>query len=263
MCLKLNLKLPDTGIWREYIKIIKRGEKSVTKKNILVVDDEINIINIVKAYLEKNGCNVQTALSGKQVLEQLNETLPSLIILDLMLPDISGEEICAIIRKRSTVPIIMLTAKVKKQDIIDGFDIGADDYVTRPFSPKQLVARVAAILRRSSEEPASLANQISFNNGDLIIGALNYEVKKNGESVRLTPNEYRILVTLVKHPEKAYTRCELVSTALQEDSDGCDRVVDTHIKNIRHKIETDPRSPDYILTVHGIGYRFQGEKHPL
>lgn len=231
----------------------------MTKKNILVVDDEINIVNVVKSYLEKNGYNVYTALNGKQVFEKFDEILPSLIILDLMLPDMSGEEICTVIRKKSAVPIIMLTAKVKEEDILNGLNIGADDYITKPFSPKQLVARVTAILRRTSEEPVPLTNRISFNNGDLVIDTLKHEVKKNGELVKLTPNEYKLLMTMTRYSDRALTREELITTALGEDFGGYDRVIDTHIKNLRQKIETDPRLPEYILTVYGVGYRFSGQ----
>ncbi|NJD02065.1 MAG: response regulator transcription factor [Ruminiclostridium sp.] len=226
------------------------------KRNILVVDDEKNIVDVVKSYLEKSGYNVYTAFNGKQVLKLFDEILPSLIILDLMLPDISGEDICAMIRKKSAVPIIILTAKVKEEDIVNGLDIGADDYVTKPFSPKQLVARVTALLRRSSEEPAPLTNRISFNNDDLVVDTLKYEVMKNGELIKLTPNEYKLLMTLIRYSTKAFTREELITTAFEEDYNGYDRVVDTHIKNLRQKIETVPRSPEYILTVHGVGYRF-------
>ncbi len=230
----------------------------MANKNILVVDDEKYIVDVVKSYLEQSGYKVYPAYNGKQVLEQYNDILPSLIILDLMLPDMPGEEICSMIRKKSSVPIIMLTAKVKEEDILNGLNIGADDYITKPFSPKQLVARVTALLRRTSEEPAPLSNCISFNNGDLTIDTLKYEVKKNGQLVKLTPSEYKILMALVKYSVKAFTREELIETTFEEKFSGFDRIVDSHIKNLRHKIETDPKTPEYILTVHGVGYRFGG-----
>ena len=226
---------------------------------ILVVDDEAKIVEVVKSYLENSGYAVCEAYNGKEALEKFEKENPILVILDLMLPDITGEEICKILRKRSRVPIIMLTAKVEEEDILKGLNMGADDYVTKPFSPRQLVARVEAVLRRANDALIPLSRIISFNNGDLVIDTLKYEVKKGGEVVNLTPNEYKLLLTMVKYPDKAFTRDELICMALGDDFDGYDRTIDTHIKNIRQKIETDPKNPKYILTVHGIGYRFVGD----
>jgi DNA-binding response OmpR family regulator len=229
-------------------------------KKILVVDDEPKIAEVVKSYLEHGGYEVHTAFDGKHALELFERLEPSLVVLDLMLPDITGEEICRTIRKRSRVPIIMLTAKVEEESILGGLDIGADDYVTKPFSPKQLVARVVAILRRTADDPVPLSNTVSFNNHDLVIDSLKHEVLKVGNSINLTPNEYRILMTLVKYPRKTFTRSELVDMALGEDFEGFERTVDTHVKNLRQKLEDDPKTPVYLLTVHGVGYRFGGEK---
>jgi len=228
-------------------------------KNILVVDDEPKIVEVVKSYLENSGYIVYDAFTGNQALEIFGKVDLSLIVLDLMLPDMTGEEICKTIRRVSKVPIIMLTAKVEEENILNGLGIGADDYVTKPFSPRQLVARVEAILRRTEDVSSPLSKVLSFNNNDLKIDNVNYEVKKNGHSVSLTPNEYKILSTLVKYPKKAFTREELIAMVLGNDFDGYDRVIDTHIKNIRQKIETDAKAPQYILTVHGVGYRFGGE----
>ncbi|MCX7923065.1 MAG: response regulator transcription factor [Clostridia bacterium] len=228
-------------------------------KKILVVDDEQKIVEVVKSYLQHSGYEVYEAYTGKQAIELFEKIDPSLVILDLMLPDISGEDICRLIRKQSRVPVIMLTAKVEEEDILKGLDIGADDYITKPFSPKQLVARVIAVLRRTSEDPVPLSNVLSFNKDDLVIDTLKYEVRKNESIANLTPNEYKILMTLVKYPKKTFTREELICMALGNDYEGFDRTVDTHIKNIRQKIETDPKAPKYILTVHGVGYRFGGE----
>lgn len=226
---------------------------------ILVVDDEEKIAEVVKSYLENTGYEVYTAASGNEALDMFEKASPSLVILDLMLPDIPGEDICRSIRKRSRVPIIMLTAKVEEESILNGLGIGADDYVTKPFSPRQLVARVIAILRRSEEESMPLANKISFNGGELEIDCIKHEVKRSGHMINLTPNEYKILTTLVKYPQKAFTREELVYMVLGEDYEGYDRTIDTHVKNLRQKIEPDSKSPRYILTVYGIGYRFGGE----
>ncbi len=228
-------------------------------RKILVVDDEQKIVEVIKSYLEHSGYEVYTAYAGKQALQMFERVEPSLVILDLMLPDITGEDICRKIRRESKVPIIMLTAKVEEEDILRGLDIGADDYITKPFSPKQLVARVMAVLRRVSDH-SMLFNSLSFNQNDLIIDDLKHEVRKQGNVINLTPKEYRILLTLIKYPQKTFTREELIHVALGDDFEGFDRTVDTHIKNIRQKIESDSRSPTYILTVHGIGYRFGGEE---
>jgi len=228
-------------------------------KKILVVDDEVKIVEVVKSYLENSGYSVTEAYNGKDALDKFEKVNPALVVLDLMLPDISGEEICKTIRKKSRVPIIMLTAKIEEEDILKGLNIGADDYITKPFSPRQLVARVKAVLRRASDTPVPLSNIMSFNDDDLVIDTLKYEVKKNGNIVNLTPNEYKLLMTMVRYPDKTFTREELICMVLGEDFDGYDRTIDTHIKNIRQKIESDPKNPKYILTVHGIGYRFGGE----
>lgn len=224
-------------------------------KKILVVDDEQKIVEVVKSYLEHSGYEAYTAYNGREAIELFEKTDPALIVLDLMLPDISGEEICKIIRKRSRIPIIMLTAKVGEEDILKGLNMGADDYVIKPFSPRQLVARIAAVLRRTSEDPVSLSDTIEFNEGDIIIDNLKHEVRKKGSVINLTPNEYKILLTMVKYPNKTFTREELISMALGDDFEGFDRTIDTHIKNLRQKIEDDPKDPKYLITVHGVGYR--------
>ncbi|NLM74392.1 MAG: response regulator transcription factor [Clostridiaceae bacterium] len=228
-------------------------------KKILVVDDELKIVEVVKSYLEKSGYTVIEAYSGKEALNSFEKHKPSLVILDLMLPDISGEEVCKTLRKKSRVPVIMLTAKIEEESVLEGLNIGADDYVTKPFSPRQLVARVEAVLRRSGDPLAPLSSILSFNDDELVIDTLKYEVKRSGEAINLTPNEYKILLTMVKYPDKTFTRDELICISLGEDFNGYDRTIDTYIKNIRQKIEPDPKNPKYILTVHGIGYRFGGE----
>lgn len=230
----------------------------LNKQKILVVDDEAKIVEVVKSYLENRGYSVCEAYNGREALDKFERENPALVILDLMLPDISGEEICKTLRKKSRVPIIMLTAKVEEEDILEGLNIGADDYVAKPFSPRQLVARAEAVLRRASGAMIPLSGLISFNNDELVIDTLKYEVKKDGKVVNLTPNEYKLLLTMAKYPDKTFTREELISIGLGEDFNGYDRTIDTHIKNIRQKIESDPKNPRYILTVHGIGYRFGG-----
>jgi DNA-binding response OmpR family regulator len=228
-------------------------------KTIAIIDDEENIVDVVKSYLEKSGYKVVYAYSGGDAMALIDKYVPSLIILDLMLPDISGEDLCRAIRKKSRVPIIMLTAKIQEEDVISGLSIGADDYVTKPFSPRQLMARVDALLRRVSEEPVPLFSELSMNDGELVADILRHEIRKNGKPVSLTPDEYNILMVMLKYPTKVFTRDELIDFALDDEFDGFDRIIDTHIKNIRQKIENDPKSPRYVQTVHGVGYKFGGE----
>lgn len=230
-----------------------------SSKKILVVDDEVKIVEVVKSYLENSGYSVYEAYNGKDALERFEKVSPALVILDLMLPDITGEEICRAIRKKSGVPIIMLTAKTEEEHILEGLTLGADDYITKPFSPRQLVARVEAVLRRSGGTSGPHSNVLSFGNNELTIDTVKFEVKKEGAVVNLTPNEYKILMTMAKYPDKTFTREELVFLVLGEDYDGYDRTIDTHIKNLRQKMENDPKDPKYILTIYGVGYRFGGE----
>lgn len=233
------------------------------KRKILVVDDEVKIVEIVQAYLIKNGYEVITAFNGKDALSVFEKELPSLVILDLMLPDLSGEEVCKELRKKSRVPIIMLTAKVAEEDVINGLNIGADGYILKPFSPNELVARVTALLRRTEKDENPLSNIYNFNNYDLTIDVLKHEVKKNGKTINLTPTEYKILLTLIKYSTKLFTREELISVVFNEYYNGYDRSIDTHVKNLRQKIEIDSRNPQYILTVHGVGYKFGGDSNEV
>lgn len=228
-------------------------------KKILVVDDEPKIVEVVRSYLENSGYVVYEAGSGRQALDLFDRVKPALVVLDLMLPDVDGGEVCQILRKKSRVPIIMLTARIDEESIVTGLDLGADDYVTKPFSPRQLIARIVAVLRRLDEEAVPLSQVMSFNNDDLVIDCADHEVKKGEVSVNLTPYEYKLLLTLVKYPRKAFTREELITLVMGDDFGGYDRIIDTHIKNLRQKIETDPRNPRYIATVHGVGYKFAGE----
>ncbi len=229
-------------------------------KKILIVNDENKIVDVVKSYLEREGCEVFEAFDGKQALEIFKRSDLDLIVLDLMLPDMTGEDICKIVRERSIVPIIMLTAKIDEGSIVSGLNIGADDYMTKPFSPRELKSRVVAMFRRSNEEIVSQSNIISLNEDDLIIDVLNKEIRKNGESVDITITQYEILITLLKYPHKTFTRKELINTIFGEDYEGLDRTIDTHIKKLRKKIETNPKEPQYIITVHGTGYRLGGEE---
>ena len=226
--------------------------------NILVVDDEKTIVDVIEAYLKKAGYNVFKSYDGKEAITIFNNENINLIILDLMLPDISGEEVCKIIKTEKDVPIIMLTAKINEDDILNGFNLGADDYVVKPFSVKQLMARVSAILRRVKNLPSSPI--LSFNNGELIINLESYEVKKNNKLITLTRSEYNILLTLSENIKRVFTRNELIDRVMGEDVDVFDRIIDSHIKNLRSKIEDDSKSPKYILTIYGVGYKFGGNK---
>lgn len=227
--------------------------------NILVVDDEIKIIEVVKSFLESKDFVVFSAENGKQALEVFERENISLILLDLMLPDMSGESICTHIRKKSRVPIIMLTAKTEEEDKLKGLHSGADDYITKPFSLKELHARIEAVLRRSSDDLVPLFSKNSWGDGDLEIDFESYTVKKKQEIVNLTPNEFHILAALIKYPNKVFTRDELIDIALGDEFNGYNRAIDNYIKNLRQKIENNPKDPAYILTIHGIGYKFGGE----
>ncbi len=227
-------------------------------KRILVVEDETKIVEFIESYLLNDGYEVYKASTGREALKIFARQEIDLILLDLMLPDITGEEVCKEVRKSSKVPIIMLTAKSSDENIIDGLDMGADDYMTKPFSPRQMIARVNALFRRVAPEEEN-TGILSFHQGDLIINTADYSVKKAGTSTYLTPSEYKILVTLAKRPNKVFTREELINVAFDGDYFGYDRTIDSHIKNLRAKIEDNPKECVYIRTLRGIGYRFGGD----
>ena len=226
-------------------------------KTILMVDDEDKIRDVVVSYLKKDGFRTMEAGTGMEALQTIRNVPVDLVILDLMLPDIPGEQVCQTIRQQSSVPILMLTAKVDKSSRVHGLNIGADDYVIKPFDPLELVARVRAILRRTDEHHL-LADRISFNDGELIIDSVRNEVYLRGEPVNLTPSEYKLLLVLARHPQRQFNREELVEKVLGADFEGDVRAIDQHVKNLRQKIEPDPKHPKYIHTVYGIGYRFMG-----
>jgi two-component system response regulator ResD len=227
-------------------------------KTILVVDDEQKIREVITSYLQNEGYTTLEAANGREALELIQQHSIDFVILDLMLPDLSGKTVCQKIREQSPVPILMLTAKVAEEDRVQGLSLGADDYVIKPFSPRELVARVKAILRRSGQD--LLASRMIYHDGDLIIDTVKQSVLKNGEYVHLTPAEYKLLLVLARHPERPFSREELIEKVFGFDYAGEDRTIDQHVKNLRHKIETDPKKPEYILTVYGYGYRFLGRK---
>ena len=224
-------------------------------KKIVVIDDEPSVQEVVRRYLEKDGYLVYVAEDGREGLALAERAQPGLIVLDLMLPDISGEELCREIRARSDVPILMLTAKASEEERVQGLALGADDYLTKPFSPRELVARVRAVLRRAEGAETSLVEPLSFDDGRLTIDTLRHEVRRDGVVVELTPNEYRLLVTLARYPGRVYSRFELINHVQGYDYEGYERTIDAHVKNLRKKIEPDPRHPRYVQTVFGAGYR--------
>ena len=224
-------------------------------KKIVVIDDEPSVQDVVRAYLEKDGYLVYVAGGGAEGLALAERTKPGLIVLDLMLPDVSGEEICSEIRSRSDVPILMLTAKASEDERVDGLARGADDYLTKPFSPRELVARVRAILRRAQGAETPLVQTLSFDDGALAIDTVAHEVRRDGKTVDVTPNEYKLLVALARYPGRVYSRFELVNLVQGFDFEGYERTIDAHVKNLRKKIEPDPRQPRYVETVFGMGYR--------
>lgn len=224
-------------------------------ERVLIIDDEPSIHEVVRAYLERDGFIVYGATDGREGLELALSKRPQLVVLDLMLPDISGEEICRQLRDRSDVAILMLTAKSTEDERITGLGLGADDYLTKPFSPRELVARVKAILRRAGTGEMPLVELYRFDQGRLEIDTVRHEVRVEGVPVDLTPSEFKLLLALATYPGRAYSRFELINRVQGHDFEGYERTIDAHIKNLRRKIETDHAKPRYIETVAGVGYR--------
>jgi DNA-binding response OmpR family regulator len=226
------------------------------KKTVLAVDDEPKILELLKSYLEMSGFTALCAKSGKEGMALFEQSPVSLILLDLMLPDFSGEEFCKKIREVSDIPIIMITAKADEASIISGLNTGADDYVCKPFSPKQLMARIQAVLRRSNQTHfpgKKTGTLLSYKN--LVIDTEKRIVSRGGEEIVLTRDEYNILALLMSRQTKIFTREEILEAVKGDDFDGFDRAVDTHIKKLRAKIGDDSKMPQYIVTVYGMGYR--------
>jgi len=223
-------------------------------KKVLVVDDDTKTVELVKLYLNRDGYRVLTAYDGLDALRLARERQPDLIVLDLMLPCMDGLEVCRTLRDETDVPIIMLTARTTDQDKLTGLDLGADDYVTKPFSPKELAARVRAVLRRLPGE----RGPDEIKHGKLTLDFLKQEASVSGKQLNLTPVEFKLLGVLVKEPGRVFSRAQLIEKALGVDYQGFDRTIDVHILNLRRKIETDANHPKYIKTVYGIGYKFAG-----
>lgn len=224
----------------------------MASKRVLVVDDDVKTVELVKLYLNRDGYKVLTAYDGVEGLRLAREGHPNLVVLDLMLPGIDGLQVCRTLRTESDVPIIMLTAKTTEQDRLTGLDLGADDYVTKPFSPKELAARVRVVLRRLPGERGP--DQI--NCGELTVNFLRHEASLAGRPLNLTTVEFKLLGVLAKEPGRVFSRGELIEKALGYDFDGFDRTIDVHILNLRRKLEPDPNHPRYIKTVYGAGYKF-------
>ena len=220
---------------------------------ILVVDDEPKIVKLTRDYLEKDGFRVSTAVNGAEALAVARREKPDLIILDLMLPDIDGWEVCRTLRRETGTPIIMLTARSDESDQIVGLELGADDYITKPFSPRTLVARVRAVLRRAQ---GRLKPQSVIHAGDLEVDFDAHMVRLKGQPVHLTPNEFRLLAILAQHPGQLLTREQLIDQMHGISLESFDRSIDSHIKNLRRKIDSEQAGPVYIKTVYGEGYRF-------
>lgn len=224
-------------------------------RRILLVEDEKNIRDAVAAYLERAGYWVTPAADGQEAVDAFSLHQFDLVILDLMLPRLPGEKVCRIIRDTSDLPIIMLTAKGEVEDRIVGLELGADDYLIKPFSPRELVARVRALLRRAHIDSEPQREVLDF--GGLTIDLNGHKVLVNDEEVDLTASEFKLLTTLSRYPGRVYSRMELVEKVLGYDFEGYERTIDSHVKNLRAKIGDDPRNPRWIYTVHGVGYRFE------
>ena len=221
-------------------------------KHVLVVDDEPKIAGIVRDYLERAGYRVMVAATGADALAAARTQRPDLVVLDLGLPQVDGLDVTRAIRRQSNVPIIMLTARVEESDKLVGLELGADDYVTKPFSPKELVARVRAVLRRA-EATAAPADVIRA--GDVTLDRPRMQAAVKGRAIELTRTEFALLATLARQPGRVFTRAQLLDAIRGEDAEPFDRAVDAHVKNLRRKLEPDPKNPRYVVTVHGVGYK--------
>jgi DNA-binding response OmpR family regulator len=224
---------------------------------ILVVDDDRKIVDLIRLYLEKDGYRVLVAYDGRQALELAHQREPDLVVLDLMLPEVSGLDVCRTLRAETNVPIIMLTARTTEEDKLLGLGLGADDYVTKPFSPRELLARVRAVLRRAGEKDDDQPAEAQV--GELLADFHRHQVRVGGRSVSVTPTEFRLLETLIRDPGRVFSRLELVARVYGPDYEGLERTVDEHVLNLRKKIESDPKKPNYILTVFGVGYKVNEE----
>jgi len=220
---------------------------------VLVVDDEPQIAAIARDYLSRAGFSVAVATDGTSGLDMARQSRPDLVVLDLGLPRLDGLAVARALRRESDVPIIMLTARVDEADRLAGFNVGADDYITKPFSPRELVARVSSVLRRSRHAPAAGAQ---FDVADLSIDVAKMRVERRGSLIDLTPTEFQLLTALARYPGRVFTRGQLLDAVRGMEVESFERAIDAHVKNVRRKLERDPHRPRYVLTVYGIGYKF-------
>ena len=230
---------------------------------VLIVEDDTKLARIVKAYLEGADFRTVHAATVREALQKAEAEVPLAVVLDLGLPDGSGEELCQSLKEMGDFPIIMLTAKSSEEERIAGFALGAEDYMVKPASPRELVCRLKAVLKRYERSTSSTDNISSFNCGKLVLNSLRHQINLDGLPVSVTPTEFKLLLTLASSPGRTFTRDELVSRALGYQFEGYDRSIDAHIKNLRQKIEADPRAPEYLKTVYGVGYLFAGEPDAL
>ena len=226
--------------------------------SVLLVDDDPKIAKLLRSYFEKEDFSVLTALDGTTALQLNRDKKPDILVLDLMLPGVSGLDVCRQIRKESETPILMLTARDEETDRLIGLELGADDYVSKPFSPREVVARAKAILRRSRKTPEKTE---PFKIGKFIVDTAGYTVSAEGSPVDLTPTEYRIFELLATHPGQVFTRFQLVEQIQGVAFEGYERTIDAHVKNLRRKIDDNPKDPRIIQTVYGVGYKFAGDSH--
>jgi DNA-binding response OmpR family regulator len=229
-------------------------------RKILVVDDDKKTVEIIRLYLEREKYQVSVAYDGLKALELVRTNPPDLLVLDLMLPQLDGLDLCRVLRYESKIPIVMLTARTTEDDKLLGLDLGADDYLTKPFSPRELVARIRAVLRRTTgSEDEEIARPAQAQVGPLKVDFRRHEVQLEATPVYLTPKEFKLLEILISEPGRAFSRLELLERVFGLDYDGLERTVDVHLMNLRKKIEPDPEKPYYIQTVYGIGYKFREE----
>ena len=235
-------------------------------QKILVIDDDANLRKMVHKFLTDSGLNVVHTDNGSEGLLLARESHPDLVLVDAEMPGLDGYSFCRVLKKEdfaASIGVIVMSGKfVGEKDVVTGLECGADDYVLKPFSLQVLLARIKAVLRRAAGGPAALARVLSFGGEDLLIDNPAMQARKGGAEVDLTPTEFRLLSVLAASPGRVFSREELITHALGPDFTGFDRTIDAHVKNLRQKIETDPRDPRYILTVHGLGYRFQAEEGP-
>lgn len=224
-------------------------------KKILIIEDEDKIIEMTANYLKNEGFEVSSAIDGLSGMEVFNKFAPDMVLLDIMLPGMNGLDVCRELRKISKVPIIMLTAKADEVDKLLGLEFGADDYITKPFSLRELTARIRAVLRRINSGGTDTIDIITY--GSLQVNLSTREVRITAQSVTLTPTEFNILSLLIKNQGRVFSRLQILESALGEAYEGYERSIDSHISNLRHKIEIDPSNPRFILTVYGVGYKFQ------